>query len=93
MEDHSDGKKYHSEVKKIKTFFLQVNKEPNKISSSLSFQRAQQSQDSFVYTSQTIVTEIIWALKTVSSGHSLRSSESIVNCFKKMFRDSKIAKN
>ena len=39
------------------------------------------------------MTEIIWELKTVSSGHSLRSNESIVDCLKKKFRDSKIAKN
>ena len=92
LKDYSDGKK-QSEVKKIKTFFLPVNKPANKISSSVSFQSAQQSVDSFVYTSQTIVTEIIWALKTVSAGHSLRSNESIVDCFKKMFPDSKIKKN
>ena len=39
------------------------------------------------------MTEIIWELKTVSSGHSLRSNESIVDCFKNKFRGSKIAKN
>ena len=66
----------------MKSFFLPVNKSANKISSSVSSQSAQQSLDSFTYT-QTIATEIIWVFNTVSSGHSLRSNESIVDCFKK----------
>ena len=62
------GKKDLSEVKKMKTFFLPVNEAANKISSPVSYQSAQQNLDGFVYTSQTMVIEIIWALKTVSSG-------------------------
>ena len=93
MKDHSDGKNHQSEVKKMKTFFLPVNKAANKIFSSVSSQSARQCLDSFVYTSQTIVKEIIWTLKIVSSGHSLRSNESIADCFKKNFPDSEIAKN
>ena len=60
LKDHSDGK--------MKTFFLPVNEAANKISSPVSYQSAQQNLDGFVYTSQTMVIEIIWALKTVSSG-------------------------
>ena len=41
------------------TFFLPVNKAANKISSSVSFQSAQQSLGSCVYTSETIATEKI----------------------------------
>ena len=33
LKDHSDEKKQQSEVKKIKTFFLPVNKSANKLSS------------------------------------------------------------
>ena len=47
---------------------MPVNKLANKISS-------------LVYT-QTIVREVVWAFKRVSFGHSLRSNESIVDCFK-----------
>ena len=68
LKDHSDGKKDLSEVKKMKTFFLPVNEAANKISSPVSSQSALQNLDSFVYTCQTMVTEIIWALKIVSSG-------------------------
>ena len=52
--DHSDEKKHPPEVKKMKTFFLPVNKAANKISSSVSSQTAQQSLDSFVYTFKTV---------------------------------------
>ena len=80
LKGHSNRKKHQStEVKKIKSFFLPVNKLANKISS-------------LVYT-QTIVREVVWAFKRVSSGHSLRSNEIIVDCFKQMFPDIKIAKN
>ena len=68
LKDHSDGKKDLSEVKKMKTFFLPVNEAANEISSPVSSQSALQNLDSFVYTCQTMVTEIIWALKVVSSG-------------------------
>ena len=85
LEDHSDEKKHPSEVKKMKTFFLPVNKAANKISSAVSSQTAQQSLDSFVYTFKTLVPEIVWALKTVPSRHSLRSNEFVVDCFKKCF--------
>ena len=84
LEDHSDEKKHPSEVKKMKTFFLPVNKAANKISSAVSSQTAQQSLDSFVYTFKT-VSEIIWALTTVPSRHYLRSNEFVVDCFKKCF--------
>ena len=84
MEDHSDEKKHPPEVKKMKTFFLPVNKAANKISSAVSSQTAQQSLDSFVYTFKT-VSEIIWALTTVPSRHYLRSNEFVVDCFKKCF--------
>ena len=84
LEDHSDEKKHPPEVKKMKTFFLPVNKAANKISSSVSSQTAQQSLDSFVYTFKT-VSEIIWALTTVPSRHYLRSNEFVVDCFKKCF--------
>ena len=84
LEDHSDEKKHPPEVKKMKTFFLPVNKAANKISSAVSSQTAQQSLDSFVYTFKT-VSEIIWALTTVPSRHYLRSNEFVVDCFKKCF--------
>ena len=83
--DYSDAKK-QSVVKKMKTF-LPV---PAANISSLAFsQSAQQSLDSFIeFTfclySLEIVTEIIWALNTVSSLHSVRSGESIVDFFKKV---------
>ena len=84
LEDHSDEEKHPPEVKKMKTFFLPVNKAANKISSAVSSQTAQQSLDSFVYTFKT-VSEIIWALTTVPSRHYLRSNEFVVDCFKKCF--------
>ena len=59
LKDHSDGKKHQFNFKKMITFFLPVNKAANKISSSVSFQSAQQNLGSCVYTSQTIATEKI----------------------------------
>ena len=91
--DHSGGKNISLKSRKWKKKFLPVNKAANKISSSVSSQSAQQGLHSFVYTSQTVAAEIIWSFKTVSSGHSLRSNESVVDCFKKMFPDNEIAKN
>ena len=90
LKDHSGGKKHQPEVRKMKTFFLPVSKPANKIFSTVSSQSAEQSLDIFFYTSQIIVTEIIWALKTVSSGQSRRSNEITVDCFIKIFPDSKI---
>ena len=80
LKEHSNRKKHQSaEVKKIKFFFLPVNKLANKISSLVN--------------THTIVREEVWAFKRVSFGHSFRSNESLDHCFKKMFPDTKIVKN
>ena len=86
LKDRSDGKKRQSEFKKMKTFFLPVNKAANKISASVSSQSAQQSLHSFVCTSQAIVTEVIWVFKTVSFGHSLGSNERLLSVSKNLSR-------
>ena len=47
--------------------------------------------DSYVAKESVIKAEIIWVLKNVMSGFSLRSCNVISDCFKEMFPDSKIA--
>ena len=46
-----------------------------------------------LWTTEKIKAEIIWNLKTVSSGYSNTSSKDISNLFYAMFPDSKIAKD
>ena len=46
---------------------------------------------SYVAKESVIKTEIIWILKNVMSGFSLRSCDGMSNCFKEMFPDSQIA--
>ena len=89
LKDYSDGKK-QSEVKKIKTFFLPVNKPADKISSSVSFQSAQQSLDSFVYTSRTIVTEIIGHLRQFHLDIPLDLMRVLLIVSKKCFQIAKL---
>ena len=93
LKDHSDGKNNQSEVKKMKTFFLPVNKVANKIFSSVSSQSARQCLDSFVYTSQTMVKEIIWTLQIVHLDIPLDLMRVLLIVSKKNFPDSEIAKN
>ena len=40
-----------------------------------------------------IKAQVIWLLKSVDSGYSTRSSDDILNCFRAMFPDSKIAQS
>ena len=47
--------------------------------------------DSYVAKESVIKAEIIWVLKNVMSGFSLRSCNVISDCFKEIFPDSKIA--
>ena len=47
--------------------------------------------DYYVAKESVIKVEIIWVLKNVMSGFSLRSCDGISDCFKEMFPDSKIA--
>ena len=47
--------------------------------------------DYYVAKESVIKAEIIWVLKNVMSGFSLRSCDGISDCFKEMFPDSKIA--
>ena len=77
----------------MKTFFLPVNKAANKIFSSFSSQSARQCLDSFVYTSQTMVKEIIWTLQIVHLDIPLDLMRVLLIVSKKNFPDSEIAKN
>ena len=47
---------------------------------------------SYVAKESVIKTEIIWVLKNVMLGFSLRSCDGTSDCFKKMFPDNQIAK-
>ena len=49
--------------------------------------------DSFVAKESVIKAEIIWVLKNVMAGFSLRSCNGISDCFREMFPDIKIANN
>ena len=83
------GKNINLKSGKWKPFSCQLVNQQIRYS-QVSSQSAEQSLDIVFYTSQIIVTEIIWVLKTVSSGQSLRSNEITVDCFIKIFPDSKI---
>ena len=70
-----------------------VGHKPNDISGETNAKNKQQATLEVVVQNSEKLWDIIWTLKTVSSGYSSNSSKDIWNLFYAMFRDSKIAKD
>ena len=71
-----------------------VSNKSNDVSGETNQKNKQQATlEVVVNNSEKLKAEIIWTLKTVSSGYSNNSSKDISNLFYAMFPDSKIAKD
>ena len=70
-----------------------VSNKPNDISGETNAKNKQQATLEVAVHNSEKLGDIIWTLKTVSSGYSSNSSKDICNLFYAMFPDSKIAKD
>lgn len=88
---HSTGKKHLSFTTSYKTSnFFKTNQTPP---ASLQVAESSKTIESFLTSTSTLNSEILWALKVVTSHFSFRSCIGLNHLFKVMFPDSDIAKN
>ena len=96
LTDHAKGAKHNEELRKVKSFFQKVKKtsQEQPVSTSSTepeISTNQKTLESCVIKSEVTKAEIIWLLKTVDSGFSIRSNDDLSSMFMTMFPDSAIA--
>ena len=100
--DHGKGNKHLEELRKVNSFFSPQKKKDESISASQisaletpelsSATAGQQTLDSCIYISDVVRAEIIWTMKIIDCGFSLRSSGNQSDLCSTMFPDSAIAR-
>ena len=99
MADHAKGKKHTAIVDKRKNFFkakLKPSTEESTESSGETIVLNEQGQKTlamYFHNDDCINLEIIWTLKSVLGGFSVRVNDDLNETFSAMFPDSKIARN
>ena len=89
LTDHVQGKKHA--VKKISTFFTLARKLSDKCEKEdKSNHNKLQTLDMCVTKSDTLKAEVIWTLKLVMNGFSVRANDELKHTFAAMFPDSQI---
>ena len=89
LTDHVQGKK-HDAVKKISAFFTLARKLSDKCEKEdkSNHNKKLQTLDMCVTKSDTLKAEIIWTLKLVMNGFSVRANDELKHTFAAMFPDS-----
>ena len=88
---HASGKKHADAVAKVKNFFktrTSVTKQVNSTTETQpedAKQKKQQTLDNISFDRQSTIADIIWILKTVVIGHSMRSNDDLGKTFAAMF--------
>ena len=94
LTDHAKGKKHKEIIEKRKVFFktssIRTDEKKN-VSNAKNDIESQKTLDMHLYNSDTIMAEIIWTLKSVMDGFSVRSNDEFNETLPAMFPDSKIA--
>ena len=93
MTDHAKGKK-HKEIIEKREVFLKTSStravEKKYVSNAKNDVESQKTLDMHLYNSNTIKAEIIWTLKSVMDGFSVRSNDELNETLSAIFPDSKI---
>ena len=102
LTDHAKGKKHLELVDKRNNFFKPKTKSSTEnptqsmeetISPNDKPGTSKNTLEVYFTNSESIKAEIIWTLKSVLGGFSIRSSDDLCETFSSMFPDSKIARN
>ena len=94
LTDHAKGKKRKEIIEKRKVFFKTSSTrtdEKKNVSNAKNDVESQKTLDMHLYNSDTIKAEIIWTLKSVMDGFSVRSNDELNETLSAMFPDSEIA--
>lgn len=97
LTDHAKGKKHNEALNKRNNFFKSPSSKNQKVSNEQSkcseAVEKQPTLESFITNSDTLKAEIIWSLKSIINGFSVRSNDELSDTLVAMFPDSKIAKS
>ena len=91
LTDQAKGKKHKEIIEKRKVFFKTSSTRAEEKKNVSNDVESQKTLDMHLYNSDTIKAEIIWTLKSVMNGFSVRSNDELNETLSAMFPDSKIA--
>ena len=91
LTDHAKGKKHKQILSKKNNFFLPKNKAPHIVieEPTNSVADGQQTLEDVLVSTNSVRAEIIWILKSVMSGYSVRSNDDLSLTFAAMFPELK----